>query len=65
MQPTTVGLFVGIFLGAALVFGGFAEMLAVAACGALGFIVMKVVEGEIDLNDYIGSGSRNGVRRRH
>ncbi len=59
MQPTVTGLFVGLILGLALVFAGFASMLVVAFCGALGFVVMKVVEGEIDLSDYInGSGRR-------
>ncbi len=59
MQPTVVGLFVGLILGLALVFEGLGAMLAVAFCGALGYVVMKVVEGEIDLGDYI-----NGSRRR-
>lgn len=58
MQPTAIGLFVGLILGIALAFDGFGAMLIVAFCGALGFLVMKVVEGEIDLSDYI-----NGSRR--
>jgi hypothetical protein len=34
-------------------------MLIVAFCGAVGFLVMKVVQGEIDLTPYLGGGSRN------
>lgn len=55
LQRSTVGLFVGLVLGLALAFGGFGDMLIVAFCGALGFVVVKVVEGEIDLTEYIGS----------
>ncbi|MDP8937944.1 MAG: hypothetical protein M3O23_09505 [Actinomycetota bacterium] len=58
MQPTVVGLFVGLFLGLALAFEGFGAMLIVAFCGAVGFIVMKVVEGEIDLTPYLSGQNR-------
>jgi len=61
MQPTTVGLFVGLLLGLALAFDGFGAMLIVAFCGAVGYIVMKVVQGEIDLTPYLGGGGR--IRR--
>ncbi len=58
MQPTVVGLFVGLILGLAAAFEGFDDMLLVAFCGALGFFVMKVVEGEIDLTPYLGGRRR-------
>ena len=58
MQPSVVGLFVGLFLGLALAFEGFGAMLIVAFCGAVGYIVMKVVEGEIDLTQYLGGQNR-------
>lgn len=57
-QTTTVGLFVGLILGLALVLEGFGEMLVVAFFGALGFLVMKVVEGEIDVTEYLGGRNR-------
>lgn len=57
-QTTTVGLFVGLILGLALVLEGFLAMLGVAFFGALGFLVMKVVEGEIDLTDYLGGRNK-------
>ncbi len=59
MQPTIVGLFVGLLLGLALAFDGFGSMLIVAFCGAVGYLVMKVVQGEIDLTPYLGGGARN------
>lgn len=58
MQQTVVGLFVGLILGLALVLEGFGEMLIVAFFGALGFLIMKVVEGEIDVTDYLGGKNR-------
>lgn len=58
MQPTIVGLFVGLLLGMALAFDGFGSMLIVAFCGAAGYVVMKVVQGEIDLTPYLGGGGR-------
>ena len=53
MQPTVVGLFVGLILGLAWALTDFAEMLGVALAGAVGFVVMKVVEGEIDLGELV------------
>ena len=58
MQPSVVGLFVGLLLGLALAFEGFGAMLIVAFCGGVGYIVMKVVEGEIDLTQYLGGQNR-------
>jgi uncharacterized membrane protein len=57
-QTTVVGLFVGLILGLALVLEGFVAMLGVAFCGTLGFMAMKVVEGEIDITDYLGGRNR-------
>jgi hypothetical protein len=59
MQPTVVGLFVGLILGLALAFDGFGSMLIVAFCGAVGYVVMKVVQGEIDLTPYLGGANRS------
>lgn len=57
-QTTIVGLFVGLILGLALVLEGFVAMLGVAFCGTLGFLAMQVVEGEIDLTDYLGGRNK-------
>lgn len=58
MQPTVVGLFVGLILGLALAFDGFGSMLIVAFCGAVGYVVVKVIQGEIDLTPYLGGANR-------
>jgi hypothetical protein len=58
MTRTTLGIIVGLALGLALAFGGFGQMLIVALVGALGFIVAKVLDGDIDLSRY-ASGRRS------
>ena len=58
MPPTVVGLFTGLLLGLAWVVAGFGAFLAVAALGALGFLVGKVVSGQLDLTPYLGGGRR-------
>ncbi|HEV2810036.1 MAG TPA: hypothetical protein VGV93_06530 [Acidimicrobiales bacterium] len=53
MQPTVVGIFTGLVLGLVLVLRDFGDMLVVALFGALGYVVMKVVEGELDLGELV------------
>jgi len=48
MARSTLGVLVGFVLAFALVFGGFGDMLIVALFGAVGFVVPKVVDGELD-----------------
>ncbi len=55
MPRTLVGLLVGLALGFALVFGSFGDMLVVALLGAVGFVVGKVLDGDLDLSSYVNS----------
>ena len=48
MARSTIGLFVGVALAFALVFGGFGDMLIVALFGAVGYLAPKVMAGEVD-----------------
>lgn len=57
MQATTVGLFVGLILGLALAIDGFGAMLIVAFTGAVGYLTAKVLNGELDLSEYVGGGT--------
>ena len=50
---TALGIVVGLALGFAVVFGSFSEMLVVAFFGAIGFVVAKALEGELDLSQYV------------
>ncbi len=54
MQTKTVGLFVGLILGLALALEGLDAMIIVAFLGALGHLIAAVIEGEVDLSDYVG-----------
>jgi len=49
---TALGTIVGLGLGFAVVFASFAEMLLVALFAAIGYVVARVVEGDLDLGRY-------------
>lgn len=51
MNLALVGLVAGMALGFAGYFGGFAAFLLVAVLGAVGFVVGRLLEGDVDLSD--------------
>jgi uncharacterized membrane protein YeaQ/YmgE (transglycosylase-associated protein family) len=53
VSPSVIGLFVGLILGAMLELDGFGAMVVVAVIGAIGYVVGKVLQGEIDLGELI------------
>jgi hypothetical protein len=59
MTRTALGTVIGLALGLALAFGSFGQMLIVALFAAVGFIVAKVLEGDLDLSPYL-SRRRSG-----
>ena len=61
MSPSVIGLLVGVALGFAAAFGGFAAFAIVAILAVIGFVVGKVVEGDLDLSPYL-SGRRRTRR---
>ncbi|MFD8701781.1 hypothetical protein ACFV1W_04030 [Kitasatospora sp. NPDC059648] len=63
MNLAIVGLVVGMALGFAGYFGGFAAFLLVAALGLVGFVAGRLLEGDIDLGD-LGDLLRGRDRRR-
>lgn len=64
MQRSVVGLFTGLLLGLVLVLRDFGDMLVVALFGAIGYLVMKVVEGELDLGELVERTRRRDGRER-
>jgi len=60
VQRTHVGIFVGLLLGLALVLTSFGEMLIVALGGIIGWVVMRTIEGDLDLGDLINRNQRRG-----
>ena len=59
MHPTVIGLFCGLFLGLAWAAGGFEGAVITAALGIIGFVVGKVIAGDLDVNQYLGGSSRS------
>jgi hypothetical protein len=53
MTRTTLGIVIGLALGLALAFGSFGQMLIVALFAAAGFVVAKVLDGDLDLGPYL------------
>lgn len=60
MPPTLAGMFAGLLLGLAWVIGGFDAFVGTGALGIVGFVIGKAVAGQLDLNRYVGGGSRTG-----
>ncbi|MHC0431341.1 hypothetical protein ACX6XY_14270 [Streptomyces sp. O3] len=65
MSMAVVGLLAGMGLGFAAYFGGFGAFLLVAALGALGFLVGRYADGDLEAGDlFRGRGDARGDRRR-
>ena len=55
---TALGTVVGLGLGFAVVFASFAEMLLVALFAAIGYLVARAVDGDLDLARYTSDRNR-------
>ncbi|MEV6755052.1 hypothetical protein [Streptomyces sp. NPDC051214] len=58
MSTALVGLMAGMALGFAGWFGGFGAFLLVAALGAVGFVLGRLVDDGTDLRAFIGGRDR-------
>ncbi|MEU5399244.1 MULTISPECIES: hypothetical protein [unclassified Streptomyces] len=63
MGMAVVGLVAGMALGFAGYFGGFGAFLLVAALGAVGFVVGRFLDGDLEPGDFF-RGRERGDRRR-
>ena len=59
MNATTIGLFTGLILGLAGAIGGFSGFLLALVLGAIGLIVGRVLDGELDLNQVFSGKGRD------
>lgn len=59
MHPTVIGLFCGLLLGLAWAAAGFEGLVLTAALGIIGFVVGKVIAGDVDLNEYFRGSNRS------
>jgi hypothetical protein len=58
LQTKLAGLIVGLALGLAIALGGFTEACVVALFGLGGWLVAKVLDGELDVQQYLDSRKR-------
>ena len=59
MNGTQIGLILGALLGLALILEGFGDMLIVALFSLIGWVVARVLQGELDIGELIERTSRN------
>jgi len=53
MKTTHLALLVGLFMGAVLAFGSFADFVLVALCGVVGWAVGLYLEGRVDVQSIL------------
>ena len=61
MSLSTLGLFTGLLLAIAAAAGGWEYFLLAIVLAAVGFVVGKVLDGELDLSPYLSN--RNSRER--
>jgi hypothetical protein len=55
MSLSTLGVFAGLLLAIAAAAGGWEYFLLAVVLGAVGFVVGKVLDGELDLSPYLSN----------
>ena len=55
MARTTLGILIGLVLGVVCVLGSFGDMLLVALFAVIGFVVAKVLDGDLDLGPQVNA----------
>jgi hypothetical protein len=58
MTRISLGIVIGLALGLAVAFGSFGQMLIVALFAIIGYVVAKVLEGDVDLSPYLSRRRR-------
>lgn len=64
MSLAVIGMIAGMALAFAGYFGGFGAFLLVAALGAIGFVVGRFLEGDLDPGDFFRTRGTRDDRRR-
>ncbi|MEV0359437.1 hypothetical protein AB0H71_25620 [Nocardia sp. NPDC050697] len=62
MNATTLGLLAGLALGFAGAFGGFGAFVVVLLFGAVGLLVGRWLDGELDVAELVRSAQRRSGR---
>jgi hypothetical protein len=56
MNRTALATLTGLVLGLALVFGSFGDMLIVGLFGLIGYVIAKVLDGDLDVQGWLSHG---------
>ncbi|MEU8028407.1 hypothetical protein AB0C13_07170 [Streptomyces sp. NPDC049099] len=64
MSMAVIGMIAGMALGFAGYFGGFAAFLLVAALGAIGFVLGRFADGDLELGEFFRTRADRRDRRR-
>jgi hypothetical protein len=56
MNATQTGLLAGLILGAAGGIGGFNAFLVALVLGIVGFVIGRVLDGDLDISGLLGRG---------
>jgi hypothetical protein len=56
MNRTALATLTGLILGLALVFGSFGDMLIVGLFGLIGYVIAKVLDGDLDVQGWLTRG---------
>ncbi len=62
MSTNVIGLFAGLLVGLGIAIDGLTGFLLLVVFGAVGFVIGKVIDGDLDLSSVLNSGSSRGVR---
>ena len=60
MNRTALATITGLVMGLALAFGNFGDMLIVGLFGLIGYVIAKVLDGELDVQGWL---ARSRFRR--
>ncbi len=60
MNRTALATITGLVMGLALVFGNFGDMLIVGLFGLIGYVIAKVLDGDLDVQGWL---TRSRFRR--
>lgn len=58
MNPAALGLIIGTLLGIVAAVGDFGDFAIAVLLAAIGFVVGKVVQGDIDVSSYVSSAEQ-------
>lgn len=62
MSTTVIGLFTGLLLGLAIAIDGFNGFLLLVVFGAVGIVIGKVLDGDLDVSSMLTSASSRRSR---